>query len=544
MIALVALALAAARFDWFDYRGRNPDGATAKPGEFRNPVLPGFYSDPSVLRVGRDYYLVTSTFSYFPGLPIFHSRDLVHWRQIGNAIDRPTQVDFGKLEMSRGLFAASITHHDGRFLIINTCVDCGGNFVITASDPAGPWSDPIWLKGIEGAIDPSLFFASDGTRWIVYNGPPNGSPRYEGHRAIWLQQIDAAFRPVGSRALLIDGGARPETKPIWIEGPHLFVKDGWIYLIAAEGGTAEGHSEVVLRSRSITGPFEAFPGNPILTQRDLPRDRSYPVTSAGHAQFVEAPDGQWWATFLATRPYSDNNYNIGRETFLMPVRWQHGWPRITEPGQAVPLTLPAPATAVIARRPARDDGSVRLRDDFNGVRLGSEWMMMRIPRARWFRLSGGALSLDARPVSIGGFGNPSFVGRRLQHPVATVVTRVRFTPRGEGDEAGLVALQNDSFWLFAGIGRSAGRDLVMLKRRAGPGEPSDGTTLATAPIDPAKPVDLRMTMAGATARFAWRQGSVWHTLGDTQASTVLSTHRAGGFVGALAGLYAHSGRAN
>ena len=540
MIALLALALATARFDWFDYHGRNPDGAIAKTGEFRNPVLPGFYSDPSVLRVGRDYYLVTSTFSYFPGLPIFHSRDLVHWHQIGNAIDRPTQVDFGKLEMSRGLFAASISHHDGRFVIVNTCVDCGGNFVMTAKRAAGPWSDPIWLKGVEGAIDPSLFFAPDGTRWIVYNGPPNGLARYPGHRAIWLQQIDSAYRPFGARTLLIDGGVHPEAKPIWIEGPHLFAKDGWIYLIAAEGGTAEGHSEVVLRSRSVTGPFEAYPGNPILTQRDLPRARPYPVTSAGHAQLVEAPDGRWWATFLATRPYSDDNYNIGRETFLMPVRWHDGWPLITDPGQAVPLTLSAPATALTATRRARD-GSSHFHEDFNGVKLGPEWMMMRIPRTRWFRLSDGALSLEARPISIGDFGNPSFVGRRLRHPVATVATRVRFTPRGEGDEAGLVAIQNDAFWLFAGVGRSAGRDVVMLKRRSGPDEPSDGVTLATAPILRLRPVDVRMTIAGATAHFAWRQGSVWHPLGGTQDSTILSTRRAGGFVGALAGLYAHSG---
>ena len=539
MIAIVAgLALAAARFDWFDYRGRNPDGAVAEAGEFRNPVLPGFYSDPSVLRVGNDYYLITSTFSYFPGLPIFHSRDLVHWRQIGNAIDRPNQVDFAKLEMSRGLFAASLSHHDGKFLIINTCVDCGGNFVITATNPAGPWSNPIWLKGIDNAIDPSLFFAPDGTRWIVYNGPPPGMPDYSGHRAIWLQQIDSAFQPVGARTMLVDGGIHPETNPVWIEGPHLFVRDGWIYLIAAEGGTSENHSEVVLRSRSIRGPFEAFSGNPILTQRDLPRSRANPVTSAGHAQFLETPDGKWWATFLATRPYRDDDYNIGRETFLMPVRWHDGWPRITDPGQAVPLTLPAPMST---HGKARDDGATDRRDEFAGTALGPQWMMMRNPRSRWYRVAGGALSLDARPVSIGAFSNPSFLGRRLQHPNATVTTRVSFVPRKNGDEAGLMAIQNDLFWFFTGIGRSAGQTVVMLKRRAGAGEPSDGVTLASTPIDPARPVQLRMTMAGATARFSWRQLGTWHPIGDAQDSSILSTHRAGGFVGALAGLYAHSG---
>lgn len=538
MMTLIALALAAAHFGWFDYRGQNSDAAVTKTGEFRNPILAGFHSDPSLLRVGKDYYLVTSTFAYFPGLPIFHSRDLIHWQQIGNAIDRPDQVDFGKLEMSRGLFAASISYHDGKFLIVNTCVDCGGNFVISASNPAGPWSDPVWLKGLDGAIDPSLFFAPDGTRWVVFNGAPPGTPRYEGHRAIRLQQVDAEFQPVGAPTPLLDGGVHPEANPVWIEGPHLLSRDGWIYLIAAEGGTAENHSEVVLRSRSVTGPYEAFSGNPILTQRDLRRDRANPVTSAGHAQFVETPDGKWWASFLATRPYQGDDYNIGRETFLMPVRWKDGWPRVTDPGQAIPLTLPAPGGA---RARAGDDGSVDRRDEFTGAAIGPEWMMMRNPRSRWYHVSGGALTLDARPVSIGDSGNPSFLGRRLQHPNATVTTRVTFVPQNEGDEAGLVAIQNDAFWLFAGVGRHHGRDVVMLKRRAGTGEPKDGLTLASSPVDVGRPLELRMAMVGATARFSWRQEGAWQPLGDTQDSSVLSTRRAGGFVGALAGVYARSG---
>jgi xylan 1,4-beta-xylosidase len=530
--AALALSLATAHFDWFDYRGRNPDHVVAPAGHYRNPVLPGFYSDPSVVRVGTDYYLVTSTFSWFPGLPVFHSRDLVNWRQIGNAIDRPRQVDFAKLELSRGLFAASITHHDGHFMIVNTCVDCGGNFVLTARNPAGPWSDPIWIRGIDGAIDPSLYFAADGSRWIVYNGPPAGVPRYDGHRAIWLQRLDEAFQPVSKPTVLVDGGVHPADKPIWIEGPHLFDKDGWTYLIAAEGGTAEGHSEVVLRSRSVTGPYASFAGNPILTQRDMPRGRPYPVTSAGHAQFVQTPHGDWWATFLAVRPYAGDDYNIGRETFLMPVRWKDGWPIITQPGQPIPLAAPAPL-----KTDARGSGALVQHELFNGPQLPLDWMMMRNPRSRWWR-TGKGLTLDARPAAIGDFANPSFVGRRLQHPDATVSTRVRFAARSEGDEAGLVAVQNDLFYFFAGVTRTNGRPTITLRRRAGP---AAAETMASVPMIAARPVDLRMTMTGATARFAYRQGDTWRQLGGPQDATILSTRRAGGFVGALAGLYAHSG---
>ena len=195
-LALSAPALAqdapTARFDWFAYEGADPEHAVVQPGpgQFRNPILSGFYPDPSNTRAGEDYYLVTSTFAYFPGLPVFHSRDLVNWTQIGNAIDRPDQVDFGTLGLSRGLFAPTIEHHDGVFYILNTCVDCGDNFVITATDPAGPWSDPVWLPDLAGGIDPALFIDEDGSAWILNNGPPDREPEYDGHRAIWIQRFD------------------------------------------------------------------------------------------------------------------------------------------------------------------------------------------------------------------------------------------------------------------------------------------------------------------------------------------------------------------
>ncbi|MBA4286933.1 MAG: glycoside hydrolase 43 family protein, partial [Xanthomonadaceae bacterium] len=198
--------------------------------EYRNPVVAGFYPDPSAIRVGDDFYLVTSTFGYFPGLPVFHSTDLVSWTQVGNAIHRPGQINYGeKEELTRGLFAATLAHHDGTFYVANTCFYCDrGNFVVTAKNPAGPWSDPIWL-GISG-IDPSLFFDDDGSAWIVHNDVPDGKLRYEGHRAIWLQRFDFRTRErVGQRILLVDGGADPATNPEHVEGPHVFKHDGWYY---------------------------------------------------------------------------------------------------------------------------------------------------------------------------------------------------------------------------------------------------------------------------------------------------------------------------
>jgi len=295
-----------ARFDWVEYRGT--DGPAAPAGQYRNPILAGFYSDPSILRVGSDYYLVTSTFSWFPGIPVFHSRDLIHWTQIGNAIDRPGQLDFGSLAMSRGVFAPAINYHAGRFYIVNTCVDCGGNFVITATNPAGPWSDPVWLKTVEG-IDPSMFFDDDGRAWIVNNRAPEGTPRYSGHRAIWIEQFDpVGLKMLGNAKMVVDGGIDPAAKPVWIEGPHVYKVDGKYYLMAAEGGTSVNHSEVILRADKVDGPYRPAPPsiNPILTQRDMPAGRPAPISATGHADLVQLPDGRWWSVFLGTRPYAED----------------------------------------------------------------------------------------------------------------------------------------------------------------------------------------------------------------------------------------------
>ncbi len=543
--APVAAAPGDARFDWFDYAGRDPVDVTLRVGsaDYRNPILQGYYPDPSITRVGDDFYLVNSTFAYFPGVPVFHSRDLVNWTQIGNAIDRPDQLDFKRLGLSRGVFAPTIEAHGGRFYILNTCVECGDNFILTATDPKGPWSDPVFLPDLNGGIDPSIFFDDDGKAWIVNNGPPEGRPLYEGHRAIWIQQYDPATgRTVGPRSVLVNGGVDISKRPVWIEGPHLLKKDGWYYLTCAEGGTAEGHSQVVLRSRSVTGPYLPNPNNPYLTQRDLPRDRAFPITSAGHADMVQTAKGDWWATFLAVRPYGDDLYNIGRETFLMPVRWVDGWPRITDPGQAIPYVHKRPDLPLGAKGPLPLNGPFRMREEFVGKTLPREWVMLRNPRETWYRLADGALWLTPRTVALGDQGNPSYLGRRQQHIAAVATTRVTFTPQRDGDRAGLATLQNDAAWYALSVGRQGGRDMVLVERRVGT-EPVTGTVIASAPLaNPGAPIELRVTVDGGKIGFdyATRPGRWVSLLRDADA-TVLSTKRAGGFVGTTMGPFARRG---
>ena len=527
-----------ARFDWVEYRGTET-GPAPRAGEYRNPILGGFYPDPSIVAVGGDFYLVNSTFSWFPGIPVWHSRDLVHWRQIGNAIDRPGQLNFTGIGMSRGVFAPAIAHHGDMFYIVNTCVGCGGNFVVTARDPKGPWSDPVWLKDVEG-IDPSLFFDEDGSAWLVHNGSPEGGATYQGHTAIWLHRFDPkTLQTTGPAKQIVSGGVDISKHPIWIEGPHLYKKDGVYYLMAAEGGTAEQHSEVIFRSDRIDGPYMPAPQsvNPILTQRDLDPARPRPITSSGHADLVKTERGDWWAVFLATRPYEEKLYNTGRETFLLPVTWRDGWPTILPHNTPIPTIAKAPALPRDSAPPTT--GTFVARDEFAGKALAPEWMMMRTPSSVWWRLENGALALPARNERLGDGKQPSFVARRQQNAEAIVTTSMRFAP-AEGEEAGLAALQNDDDFLAFSLTRSGGKLLIQVRRRAGADDPATGVVLASKPAG-VGPLQLRIHARGGRYDFdyALKLGQ-WQAVAHDVDGTNLSTAKAGGFVGTLIGPFAQS----
>jgi xylan 1,4-beta-xylosidase len=533
---------ATATFAYVSYTGNDPadEHFALGAGEYRNPILPGFQPDPSIVRVQDDYYLTNSSFAFFPGLPIYHSRDLVNWDQIGNAIDRPEQFHFVGLGIARAVFAPTLRWHDGRFYIVGTCVDCGGTFIIDAADAAGPWSNPHWLPLIDG-IDPDLFFDADGSVWIAYNGPPpEDPPAYAGHRAIWLQEVDlAAFSGHGDRALIVNGGANLALRPIWIEGPHLIKRNAVYYLIAAEGGTASQHSEVVFRSAHIQGPYEPAANNPILTQRDLDPARAFPIAAAGHADLVQAPDHRWWAVFLATRPYRENLSNLGRETFLLPVNWEGEWPQILPPKTPVPRVVARPALA--ASSPV--DRS-RWRDTFGGERLESDWEMLRTPDARWYRLTPGGLSLETRAVSISGRGNPSFLGKRQRHAAVVFEAEMRYRPMRAGDCAGLVAFADEQHHYFIGLcATPAGRAIVVTKRN-GAHDPDEGVPMASSAMvgSPGTPIRLRIIARGAVYDFSYAIGASWQTLLAAADGSILASEPTNQFTGALLGVYAGRSR--
>ena len=511
------------------------------PGSYRNPILAGFYPDPSITRAGDRFYLVNSTFTYFPGIPVFESTDLVHWRHLGNVIEHPSQLRFDGLDVSRGVFAPAIAFHEGMFYVLSTAVDSGGRFLSTASNPAGPWSDPIWLPGPD-SIDPSMFFDDDGKVYVLENGPPPGKPRYEGHRAIWIQQFDLAGRKlIGARKVLLNGGVDFARQPIWIEGPHLYRHDGWYYLMCAEGGTSTQHSEVILRGHSPWGPFKAFADNPILTQRDLPADRADPITNAGHADLVEAPDGTWWAVFLASRPYEQVHYNTGRETFLLPVTWRNGWPVILGHGETIPYSAAAPKLPNAAAGAGPTTGNFTWRDDFDSTTLAAEWLQVRMPQVGWADLRGrpGWLTIHPLPQSLDRLGNPSFLARRQQHLAFDASTE--FEPPGTpGVAAGLAAFQNENDWYFLGVRHTAASPAsaeLFLEKHSG------RTTAIVAQMTLKARNTLKLRINGNGRRYSFyfdadRGG--WKPIRENDDGSILSTDVAGGFVGAMVGPYARA----
>lgn len=397
----------------------SPDSPAART--FSNPILPGFHADPSITRVGDDYYLVTSSFEYFPGVPIFHSRDLVHWRQIGHVLTRKSQLNLEGVRASHGVFAPTIRHHNGVFHMIATVVGGGGNFYVTATNAAGPWSEPVWLD--RAGIDPSLYFADDGK--VYYTRQADGERGYISQQLLNLQ----TGRLEGQRKELWRG-----TGGVWPEGPHLDKVNGKYYLMISEGGTSYDHMVTVARSDSPWGPFEANPKNPILTHRHLPE---HPFQGLGQVDLVETPDG-WWAVFLGYRPQGGRHHHLGREAFLAPVTWEDGWPVING-GNPIPPILPAP------NLPPHPWPAEPARDEFDSPILRPAWTHVRNPDPRnyslterpgWLRLRGAAVTLNEA-------ASPTFLGRRQTHLTCQASVKLSFQPRGTNEEAGLVLRGND-----------------------------------------------------------------------------------------------------
>ncbi len=526
-------------FGWFEYSGK--DAVFDEPlsaGEFQNPILAGFNPDPSVVRVGDDYYMVHSSYAWWPGLPVYQSTDLVNWRLLGHALTRRSQINLENRQISEGIFAPTIRYYDGIFYITSTASWAGGNFILTAEDPAGPWSDPVWLPDI-GGIDPELFVDDDGKAYILHSDAPVDEPLYEGHRAIWVWEFDLDARSVikGTGRVIVNGGVNLDDKPVWIEAPHIIKKDGWYYLTCSEGGNGYHHSEVVFRSKSMEGPFVPAERNPILTQRGLDINRANPVIGAGHADIVQTQTGEWWAVFLASRAYASTLINTGRETYLLPVQWKDGWPIILEPRKPIPYRVTKPS----GLKPTKDarpmTGNFVWRDNFDIPELDLSWNTLRGPGTDWYRIDADVSNIVLTPSrnTLLQRTTPTFLARRQQHITyeARVAVNLDMTV---GVSAGIAAFQNEGHHYYMGVKASEEGYILFVEKTE-----SNVPTIIRSHNEKTLGKRLIMGIEGDAASISFFYNDFEGKriyLGKDLNARILSTQVAGGFVGTFLGIHA------
>ena len=511
--------------------------------EFYNPILQGTYPDPAITRKGDDYYMVCSSFAMFPGVPIFHSNDLVNWTQIGHVLDRTSQLDVSEAGISRGVYAPGITYneHNDTFYMITTAFAGGlGNFLVKTKDPRKGWSEPYKLN-FDG-IDPSIFFDEDGKAYVVHNDAPNpGEELYQGHRVIKIWEYDMEKDQVieGTDKIIVDGGVDLADKPIWIEAPHIYKKNGLYYLMCAEGGTGGWHSEVIFSSENPKGPYKPAPSNPILTQRYFPKDRENMVDWAGHADIVKGPNDKYYGVFLAVRPNETGRVNTGRETFILPVDWSGKYP-VFENG-LVPmepkLKLPEGVENKTGEEGFFPNGNFTFSEDFTADTLDYRWIGLRGPREAFISKTKKGLRIEPFEADITELKPTATLFHRQMHRSFTFTTTMDYKPKSAEDLAGITTYQNERFNYLFGITRKDKEYYILLQRT----EEGSSEILASKKIDLDNPVKLQVQARGDQYEFSYAlDGENFENLGGKVSGDILSTNVAGGFTGAMIGLYATS----
>jgi alpha-N-arabinofuranosidase len=411
--------------------------------KLRNPIIPGFYPDPSICRVGDDYYLVCSSFEMYPGIPIFHSNDLANWEQIGHALTLENGFHVEAGSMVSGVMAPTIRYHKGVYYIINANFCDKGNFIITATDPKGPWSVPRWLTDVPG-IDASLFFDNDGKCYVLGTGNvwDNGTGVKE--RGIWIAEFNIdSYKLIGEPVTIFNNALRVGSSP---ESPHIYHVGEYYYLVIAEGGTEHYHAVMVARSKELLGWYEGNPANPVMTHRHFGFD--YPITNVGHADLIDTPSGEWYAVMLASRLIDGNHKNMGREVYICPFLWERDWP-IFSPGTGkLEWEYAAPKLSW-----TEFEKEAELDHFDQGDTLGVSWTFWGTPYEKFYQIADSKLRLQCRkenmtpvilPLALGQETVKdhiiSFIGKRQIHIEFQVMTQMSFYPQ-EGETAGIVIMQ-------------------------------------------------------------------------------------------------------
>ncbi len=487
--------------------------------EYKNPVLPGFFPDPSICKAGDNFYLVNSSFGYFPGVPIFQSKNLVNWTQIGYVLDREEQLPLANAQTTLGIFAPTIRYHEGLFYMITTNITDKGNFYVTAKDPTGPWSNPIWIE--TPGIDPSLFFDDSGKVYVT--SAQNWGPIQNG---ILMSEIDIKSGKLLTKPITIWKGTGNKNP----EGPHIYKKDEFYYLMIAEGGTEYGHGVTIARSKNIWGPFESNPANPILSHANA-KGVENPIQGVGHGDLVQAKDGSWFMVSLGFRPLNNHQF-LGRETFLAPVVWNKGeWPVVNGNG-TVSLNmkvdkLPAEVTAI----------NYNQIEDFNTDKLGFDWNYLNNPIKENYSLAErkGHLRLYGSEKSLSQNQGVTFVGRRQNLFDFTATTTLDFNPKTENDEAGIIIFKDALYHYQLSIRKKGEQRELVLSYHIG-----QINAISKQIILKDGAVNLIITGTQEFYEFGFSQGNdAVTTLGKVD-TRFLSTETAGGFTGVYLGLFASS----
>ncbi|MHA3770214.1 glycoside hydrolase family 43 protein [Verrucomicrobiota bacterium sgz303538] len=511
----------------------------------RNPILSGFNPDPSIVRVGDDYYIATSTFEWFPGVQIHHSRDLVNWRLLTRPLRRPSQLNMLGEPDSCGVWAPCLTFADGLFWLIYTDVKrfgrtsvagAGGsslrdfhNYLVTSPTIDGEWSDPVYINS--SGFDPSLFHDDDGRKYFL-NMLWDHRPGHNRFAGIVLQEYSVAERKlIGKRVKIFDG-----TPLGFTEGPHLYKRDGWYYLITAEGGTTWNHAVTLARSRNLTGPYELHPDTHLLSARHRPDSA---LQRCGHADLVETPSGDTYMVYLVGRPLANRGRCVlGRETAIQKMAWgEDGWLRTLD-GQGLP-TIETPAPGL----PAHPFEPAPVRHDFDEPILPIDFQWLRTP---W---PDEIFSLTARPGHLRLFGREtigspfrqSLVARRQQAFCYRATTVIEFEPAHFQQMAGLVCYYNSTkfHYLYLSHDEALGKHLRVMS--ALPDSTQADAFTPPIAIPPGKPVELRVEVDFERLYFAWRlDGGDWQWLPQQFDASILSDEATApglsSFTGAFVGL--------
>lgn len=493
----------------------------------KNPILPGFRPDPSICRVDGDYYIVNSSFAYFPGVPIYHSQDLAHWEQIGNVLTRESQLPLDGCGHSEGIFAPTLRHHKGIFYMITTNISRGGNFIVMAQNPEGPWSEPYYLGEAAQGIDPSIYFEEDtqGNTHCYYIGtrPNTEGVRYDGDWEIWMEEIDLEKMQLKGCGRKVWKSALSDA--VWPEGPHLYKIGDYYYILHAEGGTGSNHSICVARSEHLWGPYQGNPNNPILTHRHLGYD--YPVTAVGHGDLVEDGHGNWYMVMLASRKCM-GYVNTGRDTFLAKVVWENGWPVVNLGVGRLEDTVEL-------------EGEVSYVMPESGVyhffreKLPAEFLMLRNPSKNAVSLSErtGYLRLRTLPQTLMEKVSPAYIGVRQQDYDYQATAVMEFTP-AEMEEAGLCVVCEDG-WHLRFIKRMCHQKemISLILCQNGIEE-----TVIQKEVQ-GEILSLKIVNWGQEASFYYYSvDNDWKLLAKNIDMHIFSTECAGGFTGCTIGMYA------